>query len=520
MNGLRMESPAPSLRIGFVHPDLGVGGAERLVADAVEEMVRRGHFVAVFTSHYDSKKTLFTNNGTSKSTASFLGAKITIRGDFLPTNIFGLFHLFFAGLRSIYLAMWIYLFCTQHFDIIFVDQNAISLPILMYCARKIVFYCHYPDKLLAKSIAQDLGVRGHYSQFSYSPVRVISWMIKPMHRIYRNFFDSLEEWSLSFAQLVLVNSKFTHEAFASAFPRSKHLQTVKVVYPGVRCSIYDDSSKKEISALVKESSFLKELLKRPLIISVNRFERKKMVELAIRAFGEAASLRKKLDEKFLLIIAGGFDERVSENRKYLAELVKLCETLSLKFDSIETKISKKINFDKIDVLFWPSVPENVRRNILMNPKFTRVLLYTPENEHFGIVPVEAMSRGVPVIALDSGGPRETIVDGVTGWLCSPDYANLNMKIESVIENFDSGSVPNSVTNESRVERSSLRSKKDSTVPTDQKYFKSFTKCLLEVMELKKVELDTMSNQAVVHVKLNFNLESFGNQMEDCFYSLM
>jgi glycosyltransferase involved in cell wall biosynthesis len=42
------------------------------------------------------------------------------------------------------------------------------------------------------------------------------------------------------------------------------------------------------------------------------------------------------------------------------------------------------------------------------------LLYPVEDEDFGIVPVEAMGYGVPVIAHRSGGPTETIVDKKTG----------------------------------------------------------------------------------------------------------
>jgi len=45
-----------------------------------------------------------------------------------------------------------------------------------------------------------------------------------------------------------------------------------------------------------------------------------------------------------------------------------------------------------------------------------LLVYTPSNEHFGIVPLEAMVAGVPVLAANSGGPLETVVDGETGWL--------------------------------------------------------------------------------------------------------
>lgn len=42
------------------------------------------------------------------------------------------------------------------------------------------------------------------------------------------------------------------------------------------------------------------------------------------------------------------------------------------------------------------------------------VLYTPPNEHFGIVPVEALEQRRPVIVCNSGGPAETVIEGVTG----------------------------------------------------------------------------------------------------------
>ena len=37
----------------FVHPDLGIGGAERLVIDAAVGLQELGHRVVIYTSHCD-----------------------------------------------------------------------------------------------------------------------------------------------------------------------------------------------------------------------------------------------------------------------------------------------------------------------------------------------------------------------------------------------------------------------------------------------------------------------------------
>ena len=44
----------------------------------------------------------------------------------------------------------------------------------------------------------------------------------------------------------------------------------------------------------------------------------------------------------------------------------------------------------------------------------KALLYPVEHEDFGMVPVEAMLYGTPVIAHNSGGPKETVINGKTG----------------------------------------------------------------------------------------------------------
>lgn len=46
----------------------------------------------------------------------------------------------------------------------------------------------------------------------------------------------------------------------------------------------------------------------------------------------------------------------------------------------------------------------------------KALIFCALDEDFGMVPVEAMARGVPVIALAQGGVKETVIDGQTGIL--------------------------------------------------------------------------------------------------------
>lgn len=110
---------------------------------------------------------------------------------------------------------------------------------------------------------------------------------------------------------------------------------------------------------------------------------------------------------------GGYDNRVQENVQYHKELDDLATGLGLQTATSKSVISALSIPDSIDVLFLLSVPSAFRDTLLSQSK---LLLYTPVNEHFGIVPVEAMHAGLPVLASNTGGPLETIVEGETGWL--------------------------------------------------------------------------------------------------------
>jgi glycosyltransferase involved in cell wall biosynthesis len=63
-----------------------------------------------------------------------------------------------------------------------------------------------------------------------------------------------------------------------------------------------------------------------------------------------------------------------------------------------------------DVEFEISPPDERLRELYRSSS----LLIFPANEDFGIIPVEAQACGAPVVALDVGGARDTVVQGQTG----------------------------------------------------------------------------------------------------------
>jgi glycosyltransferase involved in cell wall biosynthesis len=65
---------------------------------------------------------------------------------------------------------------------------------------------------------------------------------------------------------------------------------------------------------------------------------------------------------------------------------------------------------KADVEFEISPPDERLRELYRSS----IALVFPANEDFGIIPVEAQACGAPVVALDVGGARDTVVQGETG----------------------------------------------------------------------------------------------------------
>ncbi len=279
----------------FFHPDLGIGGAERLVVDAAVGLQKRGHRVVIFTSHCDPAHCFDEVRPGADGGAGVLDVRVR-GGSVVPASVLGRFAILCAVARQVHLLVQIW--ATGELGALgasafFVDQLSAGLPLLRVLGRgqagrevPIFFYCHFPDLLLAKG-------------------RQAWWK-----RLYRVPFDALEQWSMGFADAVAVNSRFTRSVVTATWPRlaakmasgggkdkakdkvdDNDDRGLRVVFPCIDTTQAD--------APDEPVSLWKGL---PYVLSINRFERKKDIGLAIRAF---AGLPAAQRQSTRLVVAGG-----------------------------------------------------------------------------------------------------------------------------------------------------------------------------------------------------------------------
>lgn len=138
------------------------------------------------------------------------------------------------------------------------------------------------------------------------------------------------------------------------------------------------------------------------------------IGLAVEALRELRS-RGRRYAAARLVVAGGYDPRLAENVEHLGELRQLAQQAGVA-DAVR---------------FLPSFSDRQRALLLAA---CVGVLYTPQREHFGIVPLEAMAAGRPVVACNSGGPTESVADGATGFLRPPEAPAWADAMAALLEN--------------------------------------------------------------------------------------
>ncbi|MBU4285257.1 glycosyltransferase [Patescibacteria group bacterium] len=283
-------------------------------------------------------------------------------------------------------------FDLREYDVIISDGTIWSKGVLTTPEQLHIHYCHTPARFLY-----------HYGAESS---RRDVWYYRPVVKILDHY---LRIWDFESAQrpdFIIANSKTVGERVRKFWRRE-----ATVIYPPVSLvseqlrKLSESERQKNQSVRNSDTSdaptfrrsdapSYSEFSGNPYFLVVSRLSAYKNIDLAIEACN-------KLNLPLVIVGTGREEERL-----------KALAGKNIKFmDFVEDQELSKLY------------------------KACKALIFPVSDEDFGIVPVEAMSFGKPVIALRSGGVQETVVEGKTGvFFDQPTVESL----VAAIERFEGG----------------------------------------------------------------------------------
>jgi glycosyltransferase involved in cell wall biosynthesis len=236
-------------------------------------------------------------------------------------------------------------------------------------------YCHTPLKILYDPVARE-GVR-HLSPLQH---RLLGLLGPPFKVVDRRLWRSYRH--------VFLNSQETGDRVRAA--RLVPSGPMEVLHPGV-----------DVARFCRVDAADGPSVRDPFLLVAGRIMWQKRIELAIDAL--ALAERHGFDGE--LVIAGAVD---TKSRPYLDDLRQRAAGRRVRFET-------DVDDERLAELY----------------RTATAVVFTSPNEDFGIVPLEAMASGTPVVAVDRGGARETVIDGRTGWLLPADPEAFAVKFAEV-----------------------------------------------------------------------------------------
>jgi glycosyltransferase involved in cell wall biosynthesis len=205
--------------------------------------------------------------------------------------------------------------------------------------------------------------------------------VDPLPGLYRHRVKAVDRANLRSARTVLVNSRFM-------------AGTIRRIY----------GAEAQVSYLGVDTGHFKPLglERRPFVLSVGSLTPLKGFDFLIEALARCApAVRPRL------VIVSNFEN--APERGYLIDLARA--------RGVELELIGHAGEDDLVRLYNEA----------------RVVAYAPVREPFGLVPLEAMACGTPVVAVDEGGIPESVIDGRTGLLTDRDAGRFAAAIERLLK---------------------------------------------------------------------------------------
>jgi glycosyltransferase involved in cell wall biosynthesis len=245
--------------------------------------------------------------------------------------------------------------------------------VLRYLRTPTIYYCHEPPRHIYEKRFQSVDQK---VTFKNTLDR-----LDPLIGLYQGTRQSFDREATRSAKLVLVNSVFIRD-------RVKQIYGIEPVisYHGVDTGIFLPGSRREMGKYV---------------LSVGAIQPHKGYDFLITSFGQ---IDKSLRPPLYLI---GNVENYSEQ-----------DRLQALADANGVDLHIEVGLDQ--------------HALTQRYKDALLVAYAPYNEPFGLVPLEAMACGKPVVGVNEGGIKETVVDGYTGFLVERDPLKFGKAIQKLV----------------------------------------------------------------------------------------
>jgi len=268
-----------------------------------------------------------------------------------PLTSFPFYKRFFSPMRIF--AKWAFeQFDLSEYDVVISSSNAYFAKAIHIPHGKHICYCHTPPRVL----------------YGYSAKS--NWRNKPLLRMAGNFLNHFVR-QMDFVagqnpDVMIANSKETQLRIKKFYSRDSVLIHPPIALYDQAAAFFKALSSAELAAFAKRKQG-------SYFLYVNRLALAKHPELAVQA------------------------------------ATRLNLPLKVVGDGAMLEDLKKIAGPTVEFL---GAVDDQQLQLLYRD--ARALLYPVEDEDFGMVPVEAMAWGTPVIAHASGGPLETVKEMVSG----------------------------------------------------------------------------------------------------------
>lgn len=347
------------MKIAVFH-NLPSGGAKRALYNFVKYLTNKGHLVDVFIPSTADETFLPLNEVAHK--VHIFPVKKTFIGSIYSTfqytpPINSNISLYDLEKTEREIA---YAINSEEYDVVFVEQDKYTMSpfLLKFLKKPAVYYCDQP--------LRNEAILKNYSQLIRKGLN--NNLYKKIRDVYFNKKIKIDKENASFSRYIITNSYFTRESILRSYGLNSF-----VCYLGIDTEMF-----KPIEVSLKN-----------FVLSVGRCAPAKGFDFIIKSL---SYLDSKIRPKLIIVS----DTIEKEWEKYLKSLANKLE--------VELEIKSLIPNDELVKLYNEA----------------KLVVYAPYLEPFGLVPLEAMACGTPVVAVKEGGIRESVIHNETGFLTERD----------------------------------------------------------------------------------------------------